>query len=146
MLDVVRLGLAIAALVASLRARLWWGAALAVAGLALLAIEVGLVLRFPMSPMPAPMVLGSLFLGPSSLPHEPPFRATELLSDPLHHLAFAFAAGLGARHAFARRSPLGPESAAARRLDRAGLRFVALAVLHALMSVSGLLFHVLARD
>ena len=143
MADIVRTFFVSGALVASVRARDAGGVALALICALLLGIEMFFVLRFPVRPDRIEMAFGLIFLGPSALPHEPPFAASKLLMDPSHHLATALLAATGARRAFARASALPPDGEASRRLDGAGLRFVALAVLLALLSTSGLLAHLL---
>jgi hypothetical protein len=109
--------------------------------LALFVVEVVLPFLHPVTPMPAEIALGSLFLGPSALPNS----AFELVTDPLHHLFAAALGALGARGAFAKSRVLRPETNEARAFDRAGLRFVAFAVLSALLSLSGLLVRALFR-
>ncbi len=146
MADLVRALFIVAALVASVRARYALGVFAALGCGAILAVELFVVVRFPVSPDRLELALGALFLGPTSLPHAPPMRVLEVLMDPLHHLASALIAAVGAQRAFARASALRPESLPARRLDDAGLRFVALAVLGGLLSISGVVFHLLGGD
>lgn len=85
--------------------------------------------------MPAELAFGAIFLGPTALAPV----------DPIHHLFVAGLGTFGARRAFSESAPLHPELDRAHDLDRAGLRFVGLAVLHALLSLSGLLAHALGR-
>lgn len=139
MLDVARLVFMLLALHASVRARLGGGIVAASALLVVLAIELGLVLRFPLEKQRLEMVFGALILGPTSIPHEPPIALTAIFVDPLHHVAAALVSGLAARSAFVRSRGMHPELEQARRIDRAGLCFVALGVLHGLLVVPGLL-------
>jgi len=144
--DVVRAFLVVAALVASARIRYLGGIVIAIACLLVCAIEVALPLCVPLRPAALEIAFGAVFLGPSALPHAPPFAATKLLMDPTHHIAVALLVALGARSAFARASALPPEGEESRAWDSAGLRFVALGVCLGLMSVSGLLAHLLGGD
>lgn len=144
MVDLMRSLLLVLAVVASVRSRDALGVVLAVACGTVLAFELALVLRYPVKPLPLELAIGSVFIGPTALPHVPPFPITAVLSDPLHHLGAAGVGAIGARHAFAKSEPLRPETEAARRFDREGLCFVALGVIHALLSVSGFLAHMLS--
>ena len=135
MVDVVRAIFVVAALVASLRAHLRAGAVLAVAMLLVMAGEVALLFTLSNGPMPAELAFGAIFLGPTSLAPV----------DPLHHLVIAAMGTFGARRAFSASEPLHPELSRARLLDGVGLRFVGIAVLHALLSLSGLLARGLGR-
>ena len=86
-------------------------------------------------PMPAEMAFGAIFLGPTAVAPV----------DPLHHLFVAGLGTFGARRAFRESAPLHPETGRAHELDRLGLRFVAIAVLHALLSLSGVVGRMLGR-
>jgi hypothetical protein len=145
-LDLVRCFLIVAAAVASVRARYAGGVAVALTSAVLLAIETTLPVRFPIAPVPIGVALGAVFLGPSSMPHSCALVAAKLLMDPLHHLAAAALSAIAARGAFARAEPLPPEGLVSRRLDRAGLRFVALGVVEGLLSVSGVIMHLAHGD
>ena len=135
MVDVVRAIFVVAALVASLRAPLRAGVVLCVMMLLVMAAEIALLVTLPSGPMPAELAFGAIFLGPTSLAP----------IDPLHHLVAAALGTFGARRAFSQSAPLHPELSRARRLDGVGLRFVGIAVLHALLSLSGLLARGLGR-
>jgi hypothetical protein len=129
MVDVVRGVFVVAALVASLRAGYRAGVLVAVAVLVVIAGEVALLFTLPAGPMPAELAFGAIFLGPTALAP----------IDPLHHLGVAALGTYGARRAFSESAPLHPEVRRAKELDRAGLRHLAIAVLHALLSLSGVL-------
>lgn len=146
MVDLVRAFLVVAAIVASVRARYLAGVVIATGCLLACAIEVALPLCFPLRPAALEIAFGAVFLGPSALPHAPPFAATKLLTDPTHHIVIALLVALGARGAFSRASTLPPEGEESRAWDSAGLRFVALGVCLGLMSVAGLLSHLLGGD
>lgn len=146
MVDVVRAFLVIAAIVASVRARYLAGVVVATACLLVAAVEIALPLCFPLRPAALEIAFGAVFLGPSALPHAAPFAATQLLTDPMHHIVLAMLVALGARGAFARASNLPPEGEESRAWDGAGLRFVALGVCLGLMSISGLLSHLIGGD
>lgn len=146
MADVVRAFLLVAALVASIRAYYTRGIVLTVGCLGLVVIEVALPFLFPLDVASVEIALGAVFLGPSAMPHRPPFALTAILIDPSHHVLMGIVSGLGARGAFVRASSLSPESEPARRLDRAGLRFVALAVLAGMLAVAGFLVHATAGE
>ncbi len=146
MVDLARTIFIIGALVSSVRARYFGGVVVAAACVLLLGIETLLPLRFPVRPGRVEIAFGAIFLGPTALPHVPPFAASRVLLDPTHHLMTAVLAALGARQAFNRAAALPPESASSRKCDRAGLRFVALGVLLALLSISGVLLHLLGGD
>jgi hypothetical protein len=139
--DVVRLVLIAGALVASVRARYAQGVVIAGCSALLLGVEIFFALRFPRQTGQLEVAFGAIFLGPTAMPHDPPFGASKWLMDPCHHLATALLATLGARRAFGVASALHPEGLASRRLDRAGLWFVALAVLAGLLSISGVIGH-----
>jgi hypothetical protein len=118
-IDLVRIVMVAGALLASVRARHQVGIALALAALAMIGAEVALLFSLPAGPMPAELAFGAIFLGPTSLAP----------IDPLHHLV----------------TSLHPETEEARSFDRAGLRFVGVAVLHALLSLSGIMGRALGR-
>lgn len=147
MLDVVRALFALAALVASVRTspRHLSGVVVSLILVAIIVVDASLPFVWRVTPVPAELALGSLFLGPTALPHAAPSSLLALTMDPLHHLVPASLSAFAARAAFAKSRERRPESDEAYAFDRAGLRFVALAVLHALMSLSGLLTRVLFR-
>lgn len=146
MVDLVRAFLVFAAIVASVKARYLAGVVIATACLLVSAVEIALPLCFPLRPAALEIAFGAVFLGPSALPHAAPLAATKLLTDPTHHIAIAMLVAFGARGAFARASTLPPDGEESRAWDSAGLRFVALGVCLGLMSVSGLLSHLLGGD
>ena len=148
MLDLARALFAVAALVASARTspRHVVGVVIALLLVAVIAIDTSLPFVWPVTPVPAELALGSLFLGPTALPHAAPWSPLSATMDPLHHLVPASLSAFAARSAFSKSRGRRPETDAAHAYDRAGLRFVALAVLHALMSLSGVLVRVLFRD
>ena len=76
---------------------------------------------------------GLVFLGPSTAPMWPP-------------LVEGAAAGAVSLFAFRRASPLRPEDERARAWDRAGLRFLFVAILDGMLVVLGLLLARLTRD
>lgn len=143
MADLVRALLILRALVVSLRARYVAGVVIALLSACVVGIEVFVAFRFPPRTGGVEVALGAVFLGPSAMPHTPPLPATRLLMDPTHHLLAAGLAAVGARRAFGRSRALPPDTVPARRLDRAGLAFVALAVFAALFAISGVVMHVL---
>jgi hypothetical protein len=145
-LDVARLLFATFAAIAGVRARYAVGVGVAIVCAALVVIEIHFALRYPLLPIPVHAILGSVFLGPSSLPHVPPLPLTRVLMHPLHHVFAAALSFMGARGAFARSAPLPPEGRASNLLDRAGLRLVALGVVHGLMSVSGVLMELVGGE
>jgi hypothetical protein len=136
MLDMARVAALLFAFTASLRARYGVGK-LAALALALLVVrEIG-------PPLAHRAVgeagLGSgfalVFLGPSQLEPRSWLRALEgLVAVPASALAFA------------RARPLRPESGEARAWDSAGLRFLSVAILSAIMVVFDLLLARLTRD
>jgi hypothetical protein len=136
MLDIARSVFILTALVVSARARYVPGIVSAFVCAFVVGLELYFALRFPVRPVPVAIAFGAVFIGPSAMPHEPPFAASGLLMNPLHHL---FLAGVGAgatRGAFSRASELRPETIRARRLDGAGLRFVAISVVHGLLAIA----------
>ena len=134
MVDVVRAIFVVAVLVASVRARHFASAALGTAMVLVVAGETALLFTVS-GPMPAEMAFGAIFLGPTAVAPV----------DPLHHLFVAGLGTFGARRAFRESAPLHPETDRAHELDRLGLRFVAIAVLHALLSLSGVVGRMLER-
>jgi hypothetical protein len=144
--DLARAIFILGALAPSIRARYWAGIVVAAACALLLAIETFLPLHFPLRSGRLEIALGAVFLGPSALPHSPPVAVSRLLMDPTHHLLAAVLAGVGAIRAMHRAAALPPESASSRKLDRAGLRLLALGVLLALLSISGVLLHLVGGD
>jgi hypothetical protein len=129
MVDVVRAVFVVALLVASVRARYRTGVFVGLAIAAVIAGEVALLFTLGGGPMPAELAFGAIFLGPTALAP----------IDPLHHLGAAALGTFGARRAFSESAPFHPEVRRAKELDRVGLRFVGVAVLHALLSLSGVL-------
>lgn len=143
MADLVRALLILRALVVSIRARYVAGVVIALLAACVIAIEIFVAFRFPPHSGALEVALGAVFLGPSAMPHAPPFPTTRLLMDPSHHLFSAGLAAVGARGAFGRSRALPPDTLPARRLDRTGLSFIALAVFGALLSISGLMMNAL---
>lgn len=146
MVDVARALFIVGALLASMRARYRTGIAIAIVCALLLGVEVLFPFRHPAGFDRVEIAFGAIFIGPSALPHAPPFAMSRLLMDPTHHLAMAVLAAIGAARALALASELPPDGQPSRRLDRAGLRFIAVGVASALLSVSGLLSHALPGD
>jgi hypothetical protein len=101
---------------------------------AVIAAEAALLVTLS-GPMPAELAFGAIFLGPTALAP----------IDPLHHLFIGALGTFGARRAFRESASLHPELERAKELDRLGLRFVGIAVLHALLSLSGLVARALGR-
>jgi hypothetical protein len=135
MVDVVRVIFVVAALVAGVRAKHPAGIGAAALILCVMAGEGALLFMLPSGPMPAELAFGAIFLGPTALAP----------IDPLHHLLAAGLGTFGARRAFQESAPLHPEVDRARELDRLGLRFVGIAVLHALLGLSGIVGRLLGR-
>ena len=135
MVDVVRVIFVVAVMVAGVRARHRITVGLGILMLLVMAGEVALLFTLPSGPMPAELAFGAIFLGPTALAP----------IDPLHHLFIGALGTFGARRAFRESAPLHPEVDRAKELDRLGLRFVGIAVLHALLSLSGLVARALGR-
>jgi hypothetical protein len=139
--DVGRLVALVVALVGCRRPNYVVGAAIGVAILALDVVAVGLALVDRNSHPSLGHALAVLFLGPSSMPM-PRFsvRAIDWLAQPVvRNLLTASLAGAASAIAFRRARPLRPESDIAHAWDRAGLRFLLVAVLDGLLAVIALL-------
>lgn len=135
MIDLVRVVFVVATLVASARAKLRAGVVVALVVAVVIVAELASLLALPDGPMPAELAFGAIFLGPTALAP----------IDPIHHLLVAALGAFAARTAFAKSAPVHPELEDARLLDRAGLRLVGLAVLHALLSLSGFMTRALGH-
>lgn len=141
MFDLARALFVIGAMIASARARYGTGVVVAIVCALLIALEVSLPFLYPARFDRIEIAFGVIFIGPTVLPHEPPFAASKVLMDPTHQFATALLAALAARRAFNLASNLPPDGEPSRRLDRAALRFVAVGVASGLLGVPGLLAH-----
>lgn len=139
MTDLARTIFIVGALVASARARYMLGVVIAGVCAFVVALEIYFALRFPVRPAPIGVAFGAVLFGPSALPHVAPFAASAVLMNPLHHAGSAALGGGAGLLAFSRASRLPPHTDRARGLDRAGLRFLSIAVLHGLLVTTSLL-------